>query len=79
MNDIYAIQNAIPVLNAELRRIYGIGLMTDQLLCLADSTRWEEALDMLDDMQARLGIADTVRAQVEDAINYRQIKIEEKA
>ncbi len=44
-------------LDAEMLRLYGEGLTSEQRDCLSDEDRREEAAGMLDDMQARLGLA----------------------
>lgn len=44
-------------LDAEMLRLYGEGLTAEQRECLHDEERAEEASGMLDDMQARLGLA----------------------
>jgi hypothetical protein len=43
-------------LDATMLRLYGEPLNPDQRGCLTDPARADEARDMLDDMQARMGI-----------------------
>jgi len=43
-------------LNTALLNLYGVGLFPEQVQCLADPTRAEEAAAMLDDMGVRLGV-----------------------
>jgi hypothetical protein len=55
-------------LDIELARLYGQGLLTEQLDCLTDPTRSDEAADMLDDMCARLGVQWTTVAAATAAL-----------
>jgi len=65
--------NPLELLDAELTRITGAGLLVEQRDCLDDPQRYEEALDMLDDMEARIGVSGHVRGEVADMLTRRCI------
>lgn len=62
---------AIELLNAELIRKTGSPLDQEQVDCLMDVRRYDEATDMLDDMEARMGISVHVRGEVADWLTQR--------
>jgi hypothetical protein len=62
---------AIKLLHAELKQLYGKGLAKEQIAALRDRRRYVEALEMLDDMEARLGVSGFVRGEVADALRER--------
>jgi hypothetical protein len=55
---------SVEALDAELVRIYGEGLNSEQVACLTDLDRLDEALDMIDDMECRMGVRGHVRGDV---------------
>jgi len=65
-------QTIIALLNAEVSRLYGEGLNPEQIECLQDPERYDEAIDMIDDMEARCGISSYVRGEVADALTQRE-------
>ena len=48
-------ETALIELNSESMRIYRMPCDAEQIACFKDATRADEALAMLDDMEARLG------------------------
>jgi hypothetical protein len=70
------IENACTMLDAELRRILGEGIDDEQRACLLDPNRHEEAVDMIDDMECRLGISADVCGMVADALTQRVQRLE---
>lgn len=62
---------AIKLLHAELKSKYGKGLGREQVAALRDRRRYVEALAMLDDMEARMGVSGFVRGEVADALRER--------
>lgn len=64
---------ALNLLDADLIRIYGEGLNDEQRACLLDPERYDEALDMLDDMEARMGVSGYVRGEVASYLTERHI------
>jgi hypothetical protein len=62
-------------INAELLRLRLHPLISEQLACLADPGRIEEAVAMLDDLRARCG----VRLPVPEGVEFGPFKDEEEA
>jgi len=66
-----SIESVIAALDAESKRLFSEGLDAEQVECINDASRTDEALGMLDDMQARMGFDPLVIAQAIEAINAR--------
>lgn len=63
------VKQLVDIANDEFVRLGFQSLRDDQIECLADSTRHEEALDMIDDWQARLGFSPIAAAILIDMLN----------
>lgn len=68
------LSNAIQALDTELRQLHGEGLYQEQRECLEDTGRYSEALEMLDDMESRMGISGSVRGDIADALTQRELQ-----
>lgn len=65
--------DAIQMLQFNLACLKLAPLTDEQIDCLNDPTRYDEALDMVDDLECRCGINSHIRAEIADILTQREL------
>lgn len=67
------IGQCIALINADLIAKTGVAINAEQIKCLRDPARYDEAIDMIDDMECRIGISPETRGEVADFLTQMEL------